>query len=172
MLSKRINKIERKINKKQLKPDNSDRFISKLRKLAKNILQSQPYHEYVDFRSKIQIWNKLSNNLDCQGELGLYDINACFYLNAKKKEKDFWEGKLKGLANEINGRVDGIRQNSSVSLRESESDSTTMLLILKVCTKLSMTEFIRARFCLKSSRLSSNRKKKIMINVSQKSKAN
>ena len=41
---KRINKIERKINKKQLKPDNSDRFISKLRKLAKNILQSQPYN--------------------------------------------------------------------------------------------------------------------------------
>ena len=113
---KRIIEIEREIDKNELKPANFKSFISELRELTKEILQSQPYHEYADYRSKIQIWNKVSNNLDCQEELGLYGIKACFYLNARKREEDFWEGKLKGLANEITGRVEWIRQKFNLEL--------------------------------------------------------
>ena len=41
---KRIIEIEREIDKNELKPANFKSFISELRELTKEILQSQPYN--------------------------------------------------------------------------------------------------------------------------------
>ena len=47
----------------------------------------------------------MPNKLDDSGEMGIYGIRTQFYLDAKKKEMEFKENKLKALAQEMDTRV-------------------------------------------------------------------
>ena len=47
----------------------------------------------------------MPNKLDDSGEMGIYGIRTQFYLDAKRKEMEFKENKLKALAQEMDTRV-------------------------------------------------------------------
>ena len=47
----------------------------------------------------------MPNKLDDSGEMGIYGIRTQFYLEAKRKEMEFTENKLKALAQEMDSRV-------------------------------------------------------------------
>ena len=73
--------------------------------LSKYFNQIHLYSVYTDYIQKLKICESVHNKLDDNGEIGLHSIRTQFYLDTKKKEKDFWENKLRALAQEINTRV-------------------------------------------------------------------
>ena len=70
------------------------------------------YKVLTDYQSKLKICRQISSKLDDESELGLYNIRTQFYLNTKRKEQEFWEGKLKGLALEISANVARVKQKA------------------------------------------------------------
>ena len=63
----------------------------------------------------------MPNKHDDSGEMGLHGIRTQFYLEAKKKEMDFWEYKLKALAQEMDARVSQAKQQSDQKFAAVES---------------------------------------------------
>ena len=79
------------------------------------------YSIYSDYILKLKICGSVPHKHDDSGEMGLHDIRAQFYLDSKKKERDFWEYKLKALAQEMDARVSQAKQQSDQKFAAVES---------------------------------------------------
>ena len=67
---------------------------------------------YIDYKEKLRICEILPSKHGDSGEMGLHNIRAEFYLDTKKKEMDFKENILKGLALEMDKKVNQAKQQS------------------------------------------------------------
>ena len=107
-----IKALEDEVARNQIGCTNVDDFVKKTKSLAKSIMESHIYSVYTDYIQKLKICEIVPNKLDDDGEMGLYRIRTQFYLDAKKKEMDFWEYKLRALAQQINTRVNLAKTQS------------------------------------------------------------
>ena len=100
-----IKALKDKVERNPIGSKNVDKFVSKTKKLAKSIMESHIYSLYTDYIAKLKICEIVPNKLDDSGEMGIYGIRTQFYLDAKRKEMEFKENKLKALAQEMDTRV-------------------------------------------------------------------
>ena len=108
-----IQKLENIIREESIHVRNADSLTEKTLSLVKDILESQLYRDYTDYDSKLKISKKFAKKLEGDtGEVGLHNIRTQFYLDAKKNERDFRETQLKGLAREMEKRVDKVNKRS------------------------------------------------------------
>ena len=100
-----IKALKNKVARNPIGSANVDKFVKKTKKLAKSIMESHIYSLYTDYIAKLKICEIVPNKLDDSGEMGIYGIRTQFYLEAKRKEMEFTENKLKALAQEMDSRV-------------------------------------------------------------------